>query len=784
MAEQKKKSFWDELEENAKNWWRQKKQNEAGKTAEKGVWAKTKEKGTAFFHKYIPSLMILFSGSTAASAGNVSGSVDNYKPTEKTIVIKSVNSISYNGLHFDVKNMRPEDVSMVFMSNYKFNAIYAPKGKSPTMKNATGFGPLLTRIDDLQKFINSNPEKYKELKNVMDAEGIKSDAFEQVWSATYNTLQKQQELIKDLVKFSWSKEYQPAFNKLAKIGYPKITHANYDNPDNFGYTAAVISCLGQSKRQTVDIFTEAKQRAESVLGKKASIGDFIDTSYDIRHERWGLDVRYFGKDGKGGEKAFNKKIRDLLTSRVMKLMDNEQVKIINDAVEKNYIMAGDAIKLPKEDSIFIETMKNMPEVSDNTAVWNLKVQDISEKDSIIEKNDFSVNKNGVEMLEPIVYVYDAQKLLSKFNLLDEGIDGLKKSREKLAHELSDLQSQLSEMSSDTYRIMGRKLNVNYGSFRPEMAGHIYESALDPTMKDPQNSALGLYQFNLNNTMKSLAEEFADEFPKLKIAKDNYGVKSNQYAAVWKEYSTGPKKDRFERRQLEFMWKISYQPAFDKMTKSCGLPKVTLENYNQKDLRVYVAAMMSLVNQSPRKSTVFMKQAYNRVARSLTKGKPEPNQVGLVSYDVRDEAWGRKSSKKSMAMHRRYMGGNGVIGEKELCTRMMKYDNEAPLLIAKVAETKKLMAAVDMAIANPDKMMYGNPLLQKQDVASNDAIKAMDNKIEAIQKHARNIKELRSLRRRVRRNLSKINGGEIAAVSSVQKYSDDDSYKRRGGRRRA
>lgn len=771
MAEQKEKSFWDELEENARKWWRQMQKKNAEPKSTDSFWSKAKNKGVAFFHKYIPSLMILFSGTSVASANTETSALNDYKPIEKTIVAKPKTNISINNLNFDVNKMTPEDISMIFMSNHKFNAIYAPKGKKPTMKNATGFGPLLTRIDDLKGFIKANPEKYAALKEVMDTKGINSNAFEKVWSETYNTQQKQQEIIKDLVQYSWAKDFQPTFNKLAKIGYPKITHDNYDKPENFGYTAAVISCLGQSKKQTADIFSEAKQRAEAALGDKASLNDFIDASYDIRHERWGLDVRYFGKNGNDGEKDFNKKVRNLLNTRTTRRISDAYLADINDAIKRDMVASSDAIKLPRNDSVFFETMKDMQEKSDVDSLPRLMQ---SKKENDVADNDIK--------LEEIIDPYNAKQMLVKLNLLGEGQEGLQSYREKLNTELSELKSKLEDISSDIYSIMSRKLNVNYGRFMPEMVGHVYESALDPTMKDAANSALGLYQFNLNNTMKLLANDFADEFPRLKVIKDQYGVKSDKYAEVWREYSTGAQKERFEQRQLEFMWRIAYQPAFDKMTKSCGLPKITLENYNQKEYRVYAAAMMSLVNQSPRSSTKFMKQAYNRVARHLTNGKPEPNQVGLVSYDVRDEAWGKNKS-----LHRRYMGGKGVIGEKELCIRMMKYDEKAPQLMAQVEEKERIIAAVDFALNNPNQLKdLKNPFLQPQDIASNDAIKSRMDKIEAIQKHARNIKELRSLRRRVRHNLSKVVAGEeIASLSSTQKrFGDDDKYKRRGGRRRA
>lgn len=758
MAKQKQKTTRTRLTDKIKALFGKKSKGSKAQNKKTGIFSRLKSKVMSFAKKYIPSLMILFSGGTAAQAA------PDFQPTggprvNSTTLLQMKNmqkTFKFNDLTLDLNTMRPEEVSMIFMSNHKFNAVYAPKGKAATIENATGYGPLLTRMNVLKNFIQANPKKYAALNQAIQKAGINSIAFEKAWMS-YMTPEQQQELIEDLMQYTWRSSYQPVFNKLAAKGYPKITFDNYTNAENFGYTAAVISCLGQSSRQTVDIFAKAKERADAALGDKATLGDYIDASYDIRHERWGLDTRYFGKDGQSGEKALNKKIRESLRRKSSILMDAKEFEEFSKKFDNGLILTGDAIKTPYEDSLFLA---------------NLKVQkNIPLEDSLTLQNKKESQSDAEQMPKSDLLVDDfwgMQDLLLSKNLLNLETDDLQAYRDDLSTKLNDLRAQLNDISSDVYTIMGRKINMDYGNMKPESVGHVYESALDPTMKDAANSALGLYQFNLNNTMKLLADDFADEFPELQKAKKDYGVKSAQYASVWRKYSTGSTKDRFEQRQLEFMWRIAYQPAFDKMTKSCKLPKITLDNYNNKEYRVYTAAMMSLVNQSPRKSTKFMEQAYNRVARGLTGGKkPDPNQVGLVSYDVRDEAWGRKNR----SLHRRYKGGNGVIGEQEMCMNMLKYGEKAPALIAQISDMEKTLSAVDFALNNPNqfKNVLENPMADNTDVAVTDAIRDQMDKVVAIQKHAHNIKELRMLRQRVRHNLSKVISGETVRVGQKSAY---------------
>lgn len=744
-----KNSVKNAKQSNAKQSKGKKSADTASKKKKNGFFSRIKTKAKSFVKKYVPSMMVLFSGATATAQANEMQSFDLSSVRRTTLVTPESSVISYNDIKLDLNTIRPEALSMVFMSNCKFNAVYAPKGKTPTIENATGFGPLLTRVNVLQNFIQANKDKYAKLNQTIANHGLNSKAFEKAWNDLSPDQQK--ELIKDLMGYTWRSSYQPVFNKLANQGYPKITFENYTNVETFGYTMAVISCLGQSSRQTVDIFTKAKERADNAFGKNATLDDYIDCSYDIRNERWGLDTRYFGRDGKSGEKALNKQIRNTLKEvRTATYRENPYFsKYCNDA----HVVPADAIKQVFSDSALHESIR----------IENAKIQkydfepnrdlDKAWKERMLEsKNKKATETDSIQNVSLTQDMSFIQDILKQNNLFFANSAELTSHREQLAQKLAEAEKSLNAISSDVYTIMGRKINVQYGSFSAESVGHVYESAMDPTMKDAANSALGKYQFNLNNTMKVLADDLADEFPELKQVKNQYGVKSKQYEAVWKKYSTGPNKQRFEYRQLEFMWGKFYQKSFDYMTKSCKMPKITLENYNNPEVRVYTAAMMSLVNQNPKKSTQFMERAYNRVARGLTNGqKPNPNTVGLVSYDVRDAAWGGKNR----ALHRRYMGGGGIIGEKELCNRMLRYDNESPRLIAQIADLQKQIYAVDYALNSLPKIDLQKPATKQKDLAQNKSLKNKMDKVVSIQKHAKNIKELHSLRKRVRHNLAKV-----------------------------
>ncbi|MBQ4399725.1 MAG: hypothetical protein II830_00360 [Alphaproteobacteria bacterium] len=232
--------------------------------------------------------MILF-GSFGSAKAAPKETADFKKNTDTTIVTRntkvsaSSGKFTFNHVKYDAKKMHVEDINVLFMSGNNSAVMYGGN----TMKTVEDFGPVLTKISDLQKIIESNPEKYADLVAVIGEYRIRSDEFKNIMVEKYNDENKCCELSRDVVEYYWDSAYQPVFDANAKIGYPEINKENYNNPETFWYVAFVISCLGQSSRQTTGIYKEAMQVAQKQFGDMANLDNFVDASYDICHQRWG-----------------------------------------------------------------------------------------------------------------------------------------------------------------------------------------------------------------------------------------------------------------------------------------------------------------------------------------------------------------------------------------------------------------------------------------------------------------------------------------------------------------
>ena len=346
------------------------------------VYDKTKKAASKIVKpvkKYAPAVMIAMSSVGSIKAAPNENPVDK-KVDAKTITVKKQagnGRFTFDDMKFDVKNMHIEDINTLFISGNNSAAMYGGK----TMKTVKDFGPMLNKISDLQKVITANPEKYADLNEVITKYGIRSDAFKKAMQ-NYNDESKRRELTGDIIDYLWASNYQPVFDANAKIGYPKVTFENKNNPETFGYVASVISCMGQSSRQTPEIYKEAMERAKAQLGNKASLDDYIDISYDIRHERWGLSKRYFGSDGMSGEKNLNKRVRDVIASLTGDKLNYRTISFDEARLNTNAEMVAetDAIKVPESDSL--EVMKR-----NNLSSGKIELNKKSMLETMLTRND-------------------------------------------------------------------------------------------------------------------------------------------------------------------------------------------------------------------------------------------------------------------------------------------------------------------------------------------------------------------------------------------------------------
>lgn len=715
------------------------------------MWEKVSTAVVRPVKKYVPAAMILFGsfGSAKAAPKETSDFKSNANTTIVTGKTKGVaksSKFTFNNVRYDAKTMHVEDINYLFMSGNKFNAVYG--GNS--IETAKAYGPMLTKMEDLKNFINKNSEKYADLHEVIQKHGIRSQAFENAWMK-YDVDGKRQEMTKDIIEYFWDNVYQPVFDANAKIGYPEINKENYNKPETFGYVASVISCLGQSSRQTTGIYKEAMQVAKEKFGDKANLDNFVDASYDIRHQRWGLAKRYFGDDNKSGEKYMNQKVREVMAQmgrgdREGSIIDFDGARLVDNtrAVEKT-----DAIKVETTDSL--EKMELYRVERDNTIKLNPENKSLLQ--GLLQRASLSADVADLSQDE-------MNKFLRDFNTTFSSPEQLEAERQKTQEEVEKLREKADEISYDNYGFMGKKIKIDYEEMarNPEIIGHYYESGRNPIIKDKKKiqntTAMGLYQFNMSNTMKVLADKFADEFPLLKQAKDNHGgsVRTADYENAWKFYSLGDNREKFEKRQLKLMFDqvkgANYKNSFDWMTKHCGAPEITLENYNNPEVCVYTGAMMSLVNQSPRQSTRFMKLAYERVKNKSKTADVDWNQVGVVVNDIKAEKWGKRKS-----LYRRYKGTKYNLGEKQMCEHLIRYIKEMPKLRAQIAEKERAIQYIDYALNSIKKNSWDY-------IASNDAtdkesrtqaIQANKDKFQKIKIHARNMKEWHKAKQMAKRN---------------------------------
>ena len=722
--------------------------------------------------KYAPAVMIAMSSVGSVKAAPNENPVDK-KVDAKTIMVKARagnGRFTFDNMKFDVKTMHIEDINTLFISGNNSAAMYGGN----TMKTVKDFGPMLNKIADLKKVIEAHPEKYSDLIAVIDEYGIRSDEFKNIMSGKYNDDNTRRELTGDIVDFFWVARYQPVFDANAKVGYPEVTFAGKNNPETFGYVASVISCMGQSSPQTPEIYKEAIERAKAQLGDKATLDDFIDISYDIRHERWGLTKRYYGEDGKSGEKYLNKKIREMMAdydSKTIYLNEAFQVPSVN------MVNKTDAIKVPQTDSM---------EIKENYAVKeDANLPSVGQKTSMLE----TLLTRNDEVNLPTLNPESAGVFLHGLDFSMEQPEQLLEERAKEVEELNKLNKKIEEISTDDFSFMGKKMVIDYEemSKNPEIIGHYYESGRNPIIKDKKKiqntTAMGLYQFNMSSTMKVLADKLADEFPLLKQAKDNHGgsVRTADYENAWNFYSLGNSRERFEKRQLELMYNqvkgANYKDNFDWMTEHCGAPEITLENYNNPEVCVYTGAMMSASNQSPYRAKFFAKQAYERVKKNSKNGKVDWNEVGIVLNDIKAERWG----KKSKALYRRYMGTKNSIGEKQMCEHLNRYVKEMPQLRAQIAERERRIQHLDYALNMINKTGWDMALNDAEKAVKTQAIQANKDKFQKIKIHARNMKEWHKAKQMAKRNGNvEITGGQTYALHRSKTNSGNNS----GGNHRA
>ena len=331
-----------------------------------------------------------------------------------------------------------------------------------------------------------------------------------------------------------------------------------------------------------------------------------------------------------------------------------------------------------------------------------------------------------------------------------------------------LKAEAYDLSHDTYSVLGKKFDVDYTKTPVIMAPLLWESSWNPMAKDGKK-AIGYYQFNVKNTLIDFVNTVDTDFPELKNAMDNHGVRSEQFGNTWKELSYGPQKDKFNKFQHTFMWNKHFKGVFDKLHADIGAPDISVEDLHatvtetQKPVS-YIIAVASLTIQGGPHGKVFKwtKQAYKTLKAQSKDGTVDWNEVGLLAQKIRDDTWGHHG-KYRKSIHSRIMGGKGYLGEYHYCKRAAECQKNLPELTAQIESKQNRLRVIEYALNtyNKKQMEY---MAQNQD--QKETIKESKNKYVAIMSHARNMRQLQHVKLRIAKS------GKLVKVITDQPQNSD------------
>lgn len=564
----------------------------------------------------------MFFGGTQAVQAQGTFSSNSGKPLQKKTIVNKELLIDANGVKLDPTQCQPYDVVNAYLSSGKADIT---DGRLP-MNRASTLGEFMLDINrELPGFIKANSAQFPELKKAAVEHGIRSVAFLNAWRSCCK--ENPQAFKQAMFETRWNNRYAKIFNDLHQNqGFPLITQDNYNKPENFAYSMAVISSSGLNMNTVRKIFNNARKAAP-----QGSLTDIAAQTYNERIKMFPKYAKRFSK-----EKQNCLAIAEILNNGAERTADFMQAYTAqHDEDTRQYI--NSSLNRVRQN---IRSNMSATGVKTNTpAVKTTDKQSKSEQSVSAEKMNKTVSQttarqNQKEQSAPKA---KADKPTPNTTLYA----GLETPKIKLDTDLkATLDRQINEIAHATYN--GCK--VDFRTLQPQQIGQIFESKLNPCITDGRRHIsrahyLGLYQINLATTMPGFVKQYAAKYPKLKAAKDKHGIKSESFLAAWKEYSTGKQGEEFADDQFKFMWKTHYQRTFDKLAATGNFPKITLENYKQPEYVVYVGTVKSCVNQNPKATPGIFKTAYSMAQRHNHVDKPSLQQVINYSYSIRKARWG-------------------------------------------------------------------------------------------------------------------------------------------------
>lgn len=187
------------------------------------------------------------------------------------------------------------------------------------------------------------------------------------------------------------------------------------------------------------------------------------------------------------------------------------------------------------------------------------------------------------------------------------------------NNIKKLQQELSKTKFTKYK----GLNIDLDSIQPQEIAHVFESGCNPCITDnfkPIRTAkyIGLCQMDINTVIPRFIEEKcknSTHFSSLYTFKKNKKIRTAAFMNEWRKLSYGPYAAEFEHAQFSFMFEIVYQNIFDKLHKTGYFPEINIENCANPENFIYSAAVMSCVNQNPKRTDEIFLRTFNDMCKA-------------------------------------------------------------------------------------------------------------------------------------------------------------------------
>lgn len=558
------------------------------------LWSKIKAK----LKTYTLAAAMFFGGAQAVQAHSPSAS-DAESPVQRKTFVNNNRLINANGVKLNPQQCQPYDIVNAYLSSGKADIT---DGRLP-IAQANNLGEFLFDINrELPGFIKANAKQFPELKKAADEHGIRSVAFLNAWRTCS---QKNPQAFKHaMFETRWNNRYAKIFNDLHQNGgFPLITKENFNTPENFAYSTAVISASGLNLNTVRKIFNNARKAAPN-----ASLTEIAAQAYN---ERAKMFPKY--------TKRFNSEKQNCMD--IARILNPNSSHTADFMQEYTAMQTNNGHHDDDTQQYINSSLNRVRQTIHNSGASAGQEQPAR---SAAKRKQPTSEQKTEEFTPQMSLATDPVKLEIK---LDKDLK-------------AELDRQINQIAHATYN----GVKVDFRSLQPQQIGQIFESQMNPCITDgrrhiSQARYLGLYQINLATTMPSFVKQYANKYPKLKEAKDKHGIKSEAFLAAWKEYSRGKQGEEFSDDQFKFLWNSHYRRTFDALAATGNFPKITLENYNRPEYIAYVGAVKSCANQNPRATPGIFKTAYTLAQKQHHTDKPTLQQVVNTSYNVRKARWG-------------------------------------------------------------------------------------------------------------------------------------------------